>query len=197
MNPKVLSRSTDYQVLPADVRAQMRTYDTSEDNLISLYIAAAVENIESAIKATLPETQFVQVFTGYPAVDRQKRRPIYLYRPPVVSVDKFEYKDVNGNWQTMTEGTDYLVDLDGDEPALYPMPGQDWIDQNLYDGPSNLRATFTCSMGTLPSMLKLCVIQIAATAFKVRASITDIDYKNLPGSASIDRMLDEYRNPAL
>lgn len=197
MNPKILTRSTDYQVTAVDVRKQLRSFDPSEDDLIGLYIAAAVENIESSIKATIPATEFRMVLTGFPPVNRDGKRPLYFYRPPVDSVQLFEYKDVNGQWQTMTENVDYLVDLDGDDPALYPMPGQNWLDSNLYDGPSNLRVTYTASMGQLPSMLKLAIIQIAATAFKIRASVTDLDYKNLPGSASIDRQLDEYRRQAL
>src|SRR5579885_1377439 len=51
---------------------------------------------------------------------------IKLAPPPVVSIQQMRYVDTDGNPQTLTQDTDFVLDLISEPARIFPMPGQYW-----------------------------------------------------------------------
>ena len=87
-----------------EVKQQIRFGSTSEDNLIALYIAAARQYFESATDRQLMAATRERRYQWFPA------RVLELPRPPLLEVLSVSYLDADGTEQTLTAGTDYVVE---------------------------------------------------------------------------------------
>lgn len=192
MNPVVSERTTTFCITAVDVRKQLRSFDTSEDALLDTYIGAAVKNIENRLHSTIqPCTYTFTVAGNFPPVDSEGLRPIELYRPPVTAVESVTYINTDGETVLMVDDVDYYVSGD----AIYPVT--DWPDSLVRERVGQVTIVYTAGRATPDDDLKLIIAATAAAFSKNREAITALDIKELPNRASIERMLDAYRNVQL
>lgn len=101
--------------------AQVRKYlrlteaspsDSDEDELLNALISAARETAEIEQGRDLVEKQWDLALDDF--------TPEIILRNPLQSVDLVKYKDSDGNWTTLTENTDYIVDTARDLLTLPP-----------------------------------------------------------------------------
>jgi uncharacterized phiE125 gp8 family phage protein len=93
--------------------------DQAEDDLLSAFIVAAREEAEIHQNRDLVVKQYDLTRDYWP--------PYHVeLRAPLVSVDLVKYRDSDGNYTTMAEGTDYIVDAAKQPGVITPPYGQTW-----------------------------------------------------------------------
>jgi len=123
----------------ADLKAESRRIDSSEDARFQDAIEAAYIYLDGP-NGYLNRAILSQQWIGYlDEFDTQIELPI----PPLSSVDLFEYRDTDGNWQTLAT-TVYAVDVNDLFGMVYLKKDQSW--PHLYDERGSIRITFTAGM---------------------------------------------------
>lgn len=117
--------------------------DTSRDTLLALMITAAREAAEIRQGRDLVSKQWDKGFDYFPCV-------IQL-RDHVSSVDLLRYRDSDGNYTTLTEGTDYIVDLE--QGLVMPPYGESWPSFTPWPT-SAVLCRYTVTPPTVPERIK-------------------------------------------
>lgn len=196
MNPVVSERTSTFCITAVDVRKHLRSFDTSEDGLLDIYIAAAVKNVENRLHSTIQPCKYTYILPGnFPPVDSDGLRPIELYRPPVTEVLSVAYINTDGDSVSLAADEDYYVSGD----CIYPVT--DWPDSLVRDRVGQVEVVYTAGRPaeSVDADLKFILMAVTGTLFKNREAISTLDLKELPkdSRASIERMLDAYRNPQI
>lgn len=96
--------------------------DLAEDSLLNAFISAAREVAETEQKGRqLVRKQFDLTLDYFPC------NAIELL-DPLVSVDLFRYRDSNGDYTTLVENTDYIVDTASHPGIVTPAYNESWPD---------------------------------------------------------------------
>jgi len=107
----------------AEAKAFLRVEHAEDDALITSLIEAARQRAELiADSRQLITATWELVLPEFPA----NNGAIELPRPPLQSVSSLTYYDAGGNQQTLTEGSDYVVDTDGEPGRVRPAPDTYW-----------------------------------------------------------------------
>jgi uncharacterized phiE125 gp8 family phage protein len=100
-----------------DAKAHLRVDFTDDDNLITALITAARMAAEQFTRRAFITQTWQLTHDGFPIGGG----PIYVPRPPLQSVLSVQYLDMNGNVQSLAEGTNYVLDSQS-EPARIALP---------------------------------------------------------------------------
>lgn len=129
-----------------DVRQHTRIRQTEEDPLFEKYITSAREQIE----AMYDRTFFTTTWKAY--WDRFET-PLILPRPPYQSpLTSLTYVDEDGNTQTLTENTDFVVDSKSLHAMLKPAEGLSWPSAVEGDGYNAVIATYVGGYSTVATI---------------------------------------------
>jgi uncharacterized phiE125 gp8 family phage protein len=112
--PLTLAEMKSYLKLP-----EISPLDTEQDDLISSLITAAREQAEIGQHRDLVPKQFDRVHDYWPCHALELRAPL-------ISVDLVKYRDSDGNYTTLVEGTDYIVDTSKQPGIIMPPYGTSW-----------------------------------------------------------------------
>ncbi len=188
MRPEIITRSATMPVSLDEVKrhCRMRPGDTSEDAHLTLLIDSAVEVAESELNRSLVETAYLLKMTGFPELDEEGERPIYLYRPPVVSVESVKYYN-ESNVLTTVSADDYQLDL-SEDPRIIEGVDKDWP-TDVHKKINSVEVRFTCNTVTVKSNIKLALCELVAGARKARGGVTPQDLKLMPHWFGIQRLL--------
>lgn len=88
------------------VKNYLRVDGTSDDNVIGTLISAAAGVIYTETWIDLQTASYTAYLDDYADIE--------IKRYPITEITSVKYYDVNGSLQTMSSGTDYEVDLNGD-----------------------------------------------------------------------------------
>jgi uncharacterized phiE125 gp8 family phage protein len=175
-----------------DVKVQGRIDVPDEDPQIqAYYIPGARAFVEEWLGAALL-TQTWELSTDcFPRQDRiwlPRSTPRGIPSPRMQSVVSVTYLDTGQNVRVMTEGTDYLVDIDS-EPCGIILPfGKVWPTTVLSTSrPVVIQFVTGCTdPAIIPVPIKLAIIKVAADFFKAR------ELPKIDNSALIN-LLEPYR----
>ena len=170
-------------ITTAEVKAQLRLSTSADDTLIGDTIIPGVRDFaERHTMTAIPKRTFTAVYDN---VTTRKAsalgwwdgvqqgsvsetvivRKLELPLPPLVSVEEVRTFDRNGD-STVFSSTGYYLDTYGEPGSLVLKDGATW--------PSNLRdlnaleVDFTAGYDTVPPMLKIAMLQIAAHWYENR-----------------------------
>lgn len=126
MSYKVTTAPASEPLTATIVKNHLRIDDTASDTLIDIWIQAAREEAEQVTnRGLLPQT-ITEKFDSFPvATAANPQGHLFLSISPIRSVSSVTYTDTDGNSQTLTESTDFIV-LDSEPPALGLVSGQSW-----------------------------------------------------------------------
>lgn len=134
---------------PSDLQDQLRIYDDDlQSSLLTSYIASAVEYIETQTSHVFQPVQYLMTmdrwpYLGYAAGPQYPTNGIVrLPRGPLKTVDLIQYIDTLGATQTMTVGTDYIVDARSKPARIWPPRFQYWPLTDIVQ-PNCVQITFT------------------------------------------------------
>lgn len=141
--------------------------DLTEDNdLIAELIATARVKLEELTgRAFLEQTRTFKL-DQFP----DSNAPIYLPRPPLISVTSISYLDTAGVSQTLTAVTDYKVDATSEPARIVPAYGESW--PSTRDEIDAVTVVAKCGYGataaSVPKTLKLAAKLLAAHWYERR-----------------------------
>lgn len=115
-------------------------------------------------------------------------------RPPLQSVETFAYTDAAGDAQTLTENTDFVVDIYSTPGRVMLAYNKSWPD--VYDQPNAITVTYEAGYGDtaddVPAELRQAILFLAAHWFEVREPVSmGAQPSRVP--LTVDALLDEYR----
>jgi len=99
--------------------------------------------------------------------------PIKIFRCPVASITSIAYTDTDGNSQTLTEGTDFEVDLISYPARIVPYYGTSF--PSVCDGVNKVIITFASGFGataaTVNKVHKQAILMILAHYYENREDV--------------------------
>ena len=160
---QVITPPTSEPVTVADMHAQLRLNDSSEDALIATYISAAREMFEKlTLRTVLPTTyrQHVPYFTS----------AVTLMMAPVIAVNVVNYWDINDTLQTATVRSDTIS-----------LPGTIWMDVYPVTSANRQPKAYVeyvagwANLAAVPAQVRTGIMLLAAHYYEHReSSTTDI-----------------------
>jgi uncharacterized phiE125 gp8 family phage protein len=144
---------------------------TAEDSLLLEKLQSAIDDAEDFTGRQLLTATWKAYLDEFPCNDF-----IELPFGNLQSVTAITYKDSDGTVTTMTAGTEYLVETNGDECGRIVLPyGCSWPSATLY--PSNpICIEFVCgwtAASLVPSKIKSAILLGAADLYNLRETKTD------------------------
>jgi hypothetical protein len=194
----VVTLPTTTAVDLATVKLQCRVdvTDTTEDALLNLYIAGVTMAVEAYLKRTLLTTQYCltrdllpnsnlggptssvafNVFLNTSAYPYTLDGVFRLLKPPLVSVDKVEYQDTSGTWQTL-DPSFYAV-VPGFPGRIAPAYGKIWPFTLPQIG--SVRITYTAGQASVPANIQIGILLWVASLYKTREPISEGSMMEVP-----------------
>lgn len=169
-----------------DVKDQLRIDTAGEDDYIADLIFAARDYAEGYTARALAGQTLELVLDKFPSISS-----IFLPRPPLQSVVSVIYKASDGIEKTLTENTDFIVDIDL-SPGRIALPNQKfWPSESLYPvSPIRIRyeAGYNFTTSLIPYALKAGMLLHVGLLYKYR------DAEIPPGALiTVKRLYDMYR----
>lgn len=113
VEPLTLAEVKSYLRLP-----EYSPANTDDDELLETLIIAARETAEIYQNRDLIEKRWQLNLDYFP--------PEIELRAPLIAVERIRYRDSDGAFTTLTEGTDYIVDTDKQPGVVMPAYGESW-----------------------------------------------------------------------
>jgi uncharacterized phiE125 gp8 family phage protein len=148
---------------------------TAEDSLLTEKLQSAIDDAEDFTGRQLTAT-WKAYLDQFPADKNYIELPFGNLQNGTGTAPIVTYKDCDGTTTTMTVGTDYLVETNGDERGRIVLPyGVSWPSVTLY--PSNpICIEFICgwtAAALVPSKIKSAILLGAADLYNCRETKTD------------------------
>lgn len=118
---KILTRSSTLPLTLAQAKDHLRVDHNADDASISGFLESAVDMIERRIGRSLRGLTATLYLSEFPAGDE----PIYVPRPPLVSVTGITYTNTSGDSVTLTAGL-YEVITAAVPGEIIPISGLTW-----------------------------------------------------------------------
>ncbi len=111
-----------------DVKPHIRVDIAADDALLDQLIPAARQHLEEITSRAFIEQEWELTLDRWP-----KQRYIRLPRPPLLGAGPVRYADVDGNVETLTAGTDYIVDTTSTPGRIVLREGVTWPSVTLWE----------------------------------------------------------------
>jgi uncharacterized phiE125 gp8 family phage protein len=138
-NPELSVAAAVEPVLLEDAKLHLRVKHTSEDSLIQRQIRLAREYVEAVSHRQLIDATWTLYLDAFPAI-------IYPPLPPLSSVSSLKYYDTDNTLQTLTENTDFTVDIRNEPARIEPEYGTSW--PSTRDRFNAIQLTYVAGYGT-------------------------------------------------
>jgi hypothetical protein len=176
------------------VKDHLRIVDGNDDSTLAVYLAAALEFVETETRQQLCHRDYLLTLDTFPGGCQSHRgessrhsgsyhtdRAVKLPKLPLVAVASVEYTDAAGNAQTVNPAT-YAVDTSSRPGRIVLKPGQLWPQT---DGSANcVGVTFTAGYSAdgsaVPVILQQCILLLVGHYFENREGAIDRRIDTIP-----------------
>src|SRR5690606_20751896 len=168
MSLTIVTPPAEEPVTLTEAKNHLRVDLTDDDSLISALIVAAREHAEAITRRAFITQTLKLSLDAFPA----NNGPIYVPMPPLQSVNSLKYFDTDGMEQTLTEGTDFLVDNESEPGRITPAPDTGWpATQNRPNAVSVELVAGLCDASTAPKGLKLAILLMEGSLYTIRDAV--------------------------
>ena len=176
---------------------------TVDDALIDMLIGAARIAAETQTARSLISQGWRLVLDRFPGsvdmwlpdVFQLPGNAILLERGPLLAVSSITYTDMGGVQQTLTSGTDYVVDASGPIPRITPPFGRIWPIPLPQIGA--VRVDYTAGYGTtaasVPAGIRHWMLLRVASLYEHREEAAVMQRGTVNALPWVDGLLDPYR----
>lgn len=169
MSLTIVTPPAEEPVTLTEAKNHLRVDLTDDDSLISALIVAAREHAEAITRRAFITQTLKLSLDAFPA----NNGPIYVPMPPLQSVNSLKYFDTDGMEQTLTEGTDFLVDNESEPGRITPAPDTGWpVTQNR---PNAVSVEFVAGFGDaskVPQGIKQAILLMVGHWYENREAVT-------------------------
>jgi len=176
----------------ADMRSHLRLTQTDDDPNIEKYITAAREYLEDIHGISFFTTTWKAYYSSFGST-------LEIPRRPVQSITSLAYTDEDGNSQTLTENTDFIVDYKSVIPTIKEAENVTWptdVEDDIYNP---IILTFIAGYATVATIptpwvqaLRL-MVELMAERY---GPLTEKAYSDLPLN-NVHAMLGAYAGPLI
>lgn len=142
---------TSEPITLAEAKAHLRVEHTLEDLLIESLITAARNFVENFTRRALIEQTWKLTLDQFPCWE------IYIPKPPLISITKFDYLNSAGISASLTETIDFLVDKESEPARITPFYLGTW--PIAYQQINAVSITFKCGYGAAASSVPIAIKQ--------------------------------------
>ena len=135
MNLKLITPPTALPLSIIDARQHLKQDITDDDNLIALYLGAAVEFAQAKTNRQFVAARYQLILDNFPAPNlmtatfgkagNQYDYVISIPRTPLIQVVSIDYTAPDGTLKTLAN-TEFQVDTSYDPPRISPAFGEQW-----------------------------------------------------------------------
>lgn len=152
----------------AKAKAHLRVLGGDEDAVIRDFLKAAREEVENQTdRALMPQTWDL-FLDEFPA----ESGPIVLHRSPVQSITTLAYIDTDGNPQTLTLTTDFVLDASSEPARIVPAVDKTWPStESIVNAVTVTFLTGYANAAAVPHGLKAAIRLILGHLFNNRESV--------------------------
>lgn len=177
----------------AEAKTQLRIDGSSEDTLISNYIAAARGMLEKQTRRAFLYQTITLKLDAFPVADNANKTrrsleqgfggngTILLPRSPAIAITSVQYVDTDGATQTLA-GSKYALDKTSEPARLYPAYDEDWPDTR--DINNAVTVTYTAGYGAsasdVPEEVRLAVRLLVGVYYEQREAISTMNWAEVP-----------------
>lgn len=169
MSLTIVTPPAEEPVTLTEAKNHLRVDLTDDDSLISALIVAAREHAEAITRRAFITQTLKLSMDAFPV----NNGPIYVPMPPLQSVNSLKYFNTGGVEQTLTEGTDYLVDNESEPGRITPAPDTGWpATQNR---PNAVSVEFVAGFGDaskVPQGIKQAILLMVGHWYENREGVT-------------------------
>lgn len=158
-----------------EAKAHLRVTHALEDGLIGVYLAAALEEVETHIEQAVGTQTLEWSADAFPPGE------IELPMPPLQSVTSVKYRDANGAEQTLA-GAAYAVDAVSSPGRVVPVDS--WPATDVV--PNAVTVRFVAGYSTAPAVVKAAILLLTSDLYHNREAAAD---KALLANPAISRLL--------
>lgn len=163
---RVTAQPTQEPVSVAELKAHLRIDHGDEDSLLSGYIRAAREMVESDAEISLLPQTLTWYIDAFPAWE------IGLRKPPVNSITSITYLDQDGVSQTWSS-TRYRFDGNSRPARLTPAYNDEWPDTyDVNNAVTIVAAAGYSSVSEVPQIAKQAILLLASHWFRNRDAVS-------------------------
>ncbi len=144
MGLKLITAASGLPVTIDIVKKHLRVVYDDDDDLINLYLRAAVSNVENFTGRALVSQVWDLYLDGFPTQEVQ------LPKPPLIEVQGVFYLDSSGVEQTLSTST-YAVDLSSDDGSGWVILAESASWPTVPDGANTVRIRFRAGYVNLDS----------------------------------------------
>ena len=166
-----------YPVTLEEAKIHLRLADLAEeDSIVSYLITAATEQAEAFTQRRFITQTWKLLFDSFPS----KLTPtedwpgaIRLPYPPLQSITHVKYYDTNSTQQTLTAGTNYVVDTGTQPGRIVPAPQLIWPSVQT-EKLNAVEIKFVCGYGAaaaVPASIKAAILLILAHYYEYRQEV--------------------------
>jgi len=176
-NPVITVEPSVEPLTRAEAKAFILYEDTIQDDLVDTLITAARAEVERRIRRQLITATYEWKLDDFP----YNSGPLYIPRPPLQSISSLAYTDTAGDAQTLTENTDFIVDIHNEPGRITPAYGTVW--PNTYSEINVVTVTYNAGYGDdaadVPAQLKVAMRWIISAAFDIRPGVVEFKLYDL------------------
>jgi len=160
----------------AETKAHLRIEHTLEDILIGSLITAARNFVENFTRRALIEQSWKLTLDQFPCWE------IYIPKPPLISITKFEYLNSLGLTASLTETVDFIKDIESEPARLTPFYLGTW--PIAYNQMNAVSITYKCGYGaaaaTVPTAIKQSILLLVGHWYNNREQTVPINLSQIP-----------------
>ena len=182
MGLKVITPPTSEVVSVAEAKAHLRVTHTDEDAYIGVLISAAREQAEQLTERAIGEQSLLLQLDAFPD-------EILLQYPPIIAVDSLQYRDTDGDMQTI-DPANYTLDT-GLEPSwILPAVDYEWPETD--ESANALQVTYRAGYTDVncPAAIKQWILLKVGELYENREASME---RAVTSPSFVDHMLDRYR----
>ena len=160
----------------SDLKEHLKVTSTYEDDLIKVYINAAISLVETYCGISIGQRVYQLNLPNFPTNDRYIEMP----RGPVASVESLYYYDTS-NVATLWSSSDYDVSLDEIPARLYLQQDDVWED--TYQRPDAVQLQYTTGVSSWASVhekYRLPLYYLVTHQYRFRQPVIDSGATTLP-----------------
>ena len=159
----------------SDMKEHLKVTSTYEDDLIQIYIEAAIGLVETYCGISIGQRVYDLKLPQFP-----RERFIEMPRGPVSSVGSLYYYDTS-NVQTLWASSDYETSLDEIPARLYLQQGDNW--ESTYERPDAVTLQYTTGVNTWSAVTerqRLPIYYLVTHQHRFRQPIVEGGVSTLP-----------------
>ena len=167
---KITVPATVFPITLAEAKQHLKVDFTDEDTLIDIYIKGATEYVEEHTgRALLPQT-IQHVMNCFPeSTSKNPNAVLYLYRPPVRTLNNLDYVDFEGNNQNYNIIDDIVLDITSEPAQVARTGGNAWA--TTAQQPGAVKLTYISGYNdaaNVPSPIRAAILLLIGELYERR-----------------------------